>query len=86
MKCRRSCQDCEEGGLNTQREAHDEKSLLANNPNRFVNLDIQATDQLMDRGTGRILLEKDLKKWNEKLKDHEKCFIPYALTFFAASD
>jgi ribonucleotide reductase beta subunit family protein with ferritin-like domain len=51
-----------------------------------VNLNIQATDQLMDRGTGRILLEKDLKKWNEKLKDHEKCFIPYALTFFAASD
>merc|ERR1712034_205391 len=31
-------------------------------------------------------LEKDLKDWNEKLKDDEKYFISHVLAFFAASD
>merc|ERR1712079_829621 len=31
-------------------------------------------------------LEKDLKDWNEKLKDDERYFISHVLAFFAASD
>jgi len=68
--------------------------LLADNPNRFVILPIQYDDiwrmykqaQASFWTAEEVDLEKDLKDWNEKLKDDEKYFISHVLAFFAASD
>jgi len=68
--------------------------LLAENPNRFVILPIQYDDiwrmykqaQSSFWTAEEVDLEKDLKDWNEKLKDDEKYFISHVLAFFAASD
>jgi len=68
--------------------------LLAENPHRFVILPIQYDDiwrmykqaQSSFWTAEEVDLEKDLKDWNEKLKDDEKYFISHVLAFFAASD
>ena len=68
--------------------------LLAENPKRFVILPIQYDDiwrmykqaQASFWTAEEVDLEKDLKDWNENLKDDEKYFISHVLAFFAASD
>merc|ERR1711992_349042 len=68
--------------------------LLKENPQRFVILPIQYDDiwrmykkaQASFWTAEEVDLEKDLKDWNEKLKDDEKYFISHVLAFFAASD
>merc|ERR1712173_213747 len=68
--------------------------LLADNPGRFVILPIKYDDiwrmykqaQASFWTAEEVDLEKDLKDWNEKLKDDEKYFISHVLAFFAASD
>merc|ERR1712102_86200 len=71
-----------------------EEPLLKDNPNRFVILPIQHDDiwrmykqaQSSFWTAEEVDLEKDLKDWNEKLKDDERYFIKHVLAFFAASD
>merc|ERR1712079_528026 len=71
-----------------------EEPLLRENPNRFVILPIQYDDiwrmykkaQASFWTAEEVDLEKDLKDWNEKLKDDERYFISHVLAFFAASD
>jgi len=71
-----------------------DEPLLADNPNRFVILPIQYDDiwrmykqaQASFWTAEEVDLEKDLKDWNEKLKDDERYFISHVLAFFAASD
>merc|ERR1711992_104330 len=68
--------------------------LLKENPQRFVILPIQYDDiwrmykkaQASFWTAEEVDLEKDLKDWNEKLKDDERYFISHVLAFFAASD
>jgi len=68
--------------------------LLKDNPGRFVILPIQYDDiwrmykqaQSSFWTAEEVDLEKDLKDWNEKLKDDERYFISHVLAFFAASD
>jgi len=68
--------------------------LLKENPGRFVILPIKYDDiwrmykqaQSSFWTAEEVDLEKDLKDWNEKLKDDEKYFISHVLAFFAASD
>merc|ERR1712042_227406 len=68
--------------------------LLKDNPGRFVILPIQYDDiwrmykqaQSSFWTAEEVGLEKDLKDWNEKLKDDERYFISHVLAFFAASD
>jgi len=68
--------------------------LLKDNPNRFVILPIQYDDiwamykkaQASFWTAEEVDLEKDLRDWNEKLKDDERYFISHVLAFFAASD
>jgi len=68
--------------------------LLKENPGRFVILPIKYDDiwrmykqaQSSFWTAEEVDLEKDLKDWNEKLKDDEKFFISHVLAFFAASD
>merc|ERR1712058_46270 len=71
-----------------------QEPLLKDNPNRFVILPIQYDDiwrmykkaQASFWTAEEVDLEKDLKDWNEKLKDDERYFISHVLAFFAASD
>jgi len=71
-----------------------EEPLLRENPNRFVILPIQYDDiwrmykkaQASFWTAEEVDLEKDLKDWNEKLKEDERYFISHVLAFFAASD
>merc|ERR1712102_238351 len=71
-----------------------EEPLLRENPNRFVILPIQYDDiwrmykqaQASFWTAEEVDLEKDLRDWNEKLKDDERYFISHVLAFFAASD
>merc|ERR1712019_270550 len=71
-----------------------EEPLLKDNPNRFVILPIQYDDiwrmykkaQASFWTAEEVDLEKDLKDWNEKLKEDERYFISHVLAFFAASD
>merc|ERR1712241_248636 len=71
-----------------------EEPLLKDNPNRFVILPIQYDDiwrmykkaQASFWTAEEVDLEKDLRDWNEKLKDDERYFISHVLAFFAASD
>jgi len=71
-----------------------EEPLLRDNPNRFVILPIQYDDiwrmykkaQASFWTAEEVDLEKDMKDWNEKLKDDERYFISHVLAFFAASD
>merc|ERR1711892_1521244 len=71
-----------------------DEPLLADNPGRFVILPIKYDDiwrmykqaQASFWTAEEVDLEKDLKDWNEKLKDDEKYFISHVLAFFAASD
>merc|ERR1712045_450633 len=71
-----------------------EEPLLRDNPNRFVILPIQYDDiwrmykkvQASFWTAEEVDLEKDLKDWNEKLKEDERYFISHVLAFFAASD
>merc|ERR1712184_157491 len=68
--------------------------LLRDNPNRFVILPIQYDDiwrmykkaQASFWTAEEVDLEKDLKDWNEKLKEDERYFVSHVLAFFAASD
>merc|ERR1712079_608311 len=68
--------------------------LLKDNPGRFVILPIQYDDiwrmykqaQSSFWTAEEVDLEKDLKDWNEKLKEDERYFISHVLAFFAASD
>merc|ERR1712184_80531 len=68
--------------------------LLKENPQRFVILPIQYDDiwrmykkaQASFWTSEEVDLEKDLKDWNEKLKDDKRYFISHVLAFFAASD
>merc|ERR1711992_83358 len=71
-----------------------QEPLLKDNPNRFVILPIQYDDiwsmykkaQASFWTAEEVDLEKDLRDWNEKLKDDERYFISHVLAFFAASD
>jgi len=71
-----------------------EEPLLRDNPNRFVILPIQYDDiwrmykkaQASFWTAEEVDLEKDLKDWNEKLKEDERYFVSHVLAFFAASD
>jgi len=71
-----------------------QEPLLKDNPNRFVILPIQYDDiwrmykkaQASFWTAEEVDLEKDLKDWNEKLKEDERYFISHVLAFFAASD
>merc|ERR1712079_98989 len=71
-----------------------EEPLLRENPNRFVILPIQYDDiwrmykkaQASFWTAEEVDLEKDLKDWNEKLKEDERYFVSHVLAFFAASD
>merc|ERR1712193_68735 len=71
-----------------------EEPLLRENPNRFVILPIQYDDiwgmykkaQASFWTAEEVDLEKDLRDWNEKLKEDERYFISHVLAFFAASD
>jgi len=71
-----------------------QEPLLRDNPNRFVILPIQYDDiwrmykkaQASFWTAEEVDLEKDLKDWNEKLKEDERYFISHVLAFFAASD
>merc|ERR1739844_700505 len=68
--------------------------LLKDNPGRLGILRTQYDDiwrmykqaQSSFWTAEEVDLEKDLKDWNEKLKDDEKYFISHVLAFFAASD
>merc|ERR1711978_707612 len=71
-----------------------EEPLLKDNPNRFVILPIQYDDiwrmykkaQASFWTAEEVDLEKDLRDWNEKLKEDERYLISHVLAFFAASD
>jgi len=71
-----------------------QEPLLKDNPNRFVILPIQYDDiwsmykkaQASFWTAEEVDLEKDLRDWNDKLKDDERYFISHVLAFFAASD
>merc|ERR1711936_299981 len=71
-----------------------QEPLLKDNPNRFVILPIQYDDiwamykkaQASFWTAEEVDLEKDLRDWNEKLKEDERYFISHVLAFFAASD
>jgi len=71
-----------------------QEPLLKDNPNRFVILPIQYDDiwrmykkaQASFWTAEEVDLEKDLRDWNDKLKEDERYFISHVLAFFAASD
>merc|ERR1719342_284909 len=68
--------------------------LLRDNPRRFVVFPIEYHDiwRMYKKAEAsfwtaeEVDLSKDLKDWNEKLKDDERYFISHVLAFFAASD